>query len=360
MKKIIPLVIALANEMMNKLNVVGQINERVSWNESHQVVSPGNLIKALVLSTFTDMRIPLTHLEERLYPLDMAYLLGVPIEEGAVNESNVGRALQALGEADHEGIGETIALSAIQQYNVPVSRTHSDTTTLSFSGEYDIERMNLTAKEQESMLRIEHGYNKDGRPKDNQVVLGQLVTDTGIPLASKVMDGATSDIEWNKKALEYLAKIQKGGFKYGIYVADSKLVTHELVSQMNAPETHISFVSRCPANFDEKLEARMIKRAYESNEWNEMGAVGTGKKASTYMGQSFIETVCGHPVRLLVLESSALAEKSRHSLANKREQLMPLVKKTEQKNFACRADAEKEFESLVKKKKQNCSTVLPR
>ena len=342
-KKMISLVLALANKIIDELGLKEAINEAVEWDKDHWAISPGALAKGLVLSTFTDMRVPLTHLQERLYPMDLGYLLGEEAEFSDINSFNAGRALERIGESDFNRVYESLALTAIQNYNIPVTRTHSDTTTVSFYGEYDVKNIKLTEEEEKELLQIEKGYNKDGRPGCNQAVVGQIVNEHGIPLVNRVMDGSTSDVEWNKEALKYLEEIRSRGFQSGIYVADSKLVIQELVTRMNNEETYVAFVSRCPANFEEKLESRMIKRAYECDQWEELGQIGAGKNASHYRGISFIEPVCGSPMRLLVLESSALAEKAQQWLEKEELKVTPLVRELEKKEFACQADAEKEY-----------------
>jgi transposase len=340
---------ALANKMMNQLHFVEHINEKVEWDKDHWGISPGGLAKAIVLSTMADMRTPLTHIEERLQPYDITYLIGEEAEEHDINSFNTGRALERIGKAEYNGIYEGLALEAMQQYKIPVGRVHSDTTTVSFYGEYDEENIELSKEEQEELIKVEKGYNKDGRPGCKQVVVGQIVTEGGIPLTSKAMDGSTSDAEWNKKSLDYLERLRAEGFTHGIYVADSKLVNQELVERMNggAEKETISFVSRCPANFEEKMESRMIEKAYTTGSWEDIGKIGEGKKASSYRGQSFIETVCGSPMRLLTLESSALTAKAEISLEKERLKIDPLIKSLEKKVFVCRADAEKEYERFL-------------
>lgn len=62
----LPLILTLAHSVMKQLGVVEYINENVSWDPAHWEMSPGDLAQLLILSTFTDIRIPLTHLEDRL------------------------------------------------------------------------------------------------------------------------------------------------------------------------------------------------------------------------------------------------------------------------------------------------------
>ena len=349
-KKKITLILAIASKIIDKLGLVKIIDERVDWDKSHWGISPGNLAKALVLSTFTDIRAPLTHIQDRLYDFDLPYLIGPEANMQSVNSFNVGRALERIGESGPDSIYETMALTTLTEYEIPVRRMNSDTTTLSFYGEYDVEKMNLTAEEKEEVLRIEKGYNKDGRPQSKQVLVGQVTNEHGLPLINKVMDGATSDVEWNKKALDHLDEMQKKGFKSGIYVADCKLVTEGLISRMHNSENRIQFVSRCPANFENKLESRIIERAYASGDWEGIGPIGGGKDASSYRCVSFIESVCGTPTRLLAAESSALAAKAEQTLDKEKMKLEPLISGLEKKKFACRADAEKEYGRFLAQK----------
>jgi hypothetical protein len=100
------------------------------------------------------------------------------------------------------------------------------------------------------------------------------------------MDGATSDIDWNREAVKYASELAASGFKDGIYVADCKLVTKELVTAMNDAESGLRFVSRCPANFEGSLERRMIAKAYEDGRWNMIGSVSETKGAARYKGIS--------------------------------------------------------------------------
>jgi len=211
-----------------------------------------------------------------------------------------------------------MALSAIKQAGIPTERLHADTTTISFYGEYDMEKLDLTDEEKEELLQIERGYNKDGRPECKQAVVGQIVNEAGIPVFQKIQDGSTLDVVWNARAINYLKEIQEKGFQHGVFVADSKLVTHDLVTSMNDTKSRIPFVSRCPSNFEGKLEERCILRAYREHSWKDMGKFHDGKEAAFYRGCCFREEVCGTLMRLLVLESSLLKKKAGTRTRNKK------------------------------------------
>lgn len=342
-KKVLPVVMAVVNKIINEIGIVEMINKATKWNEAHWAISPGGLAKAFIISTFTDMRAPLIHIPERLEGIDMEYLIGEEADLKNINTSNIGRALERIGEADHESIYETAALSAITMNDINTTRFHSDTTTISFYGEYDVEKLELTEAEKEELIKIERGYNKDGRPECKQVVIGQITTETGIPIVSKALDGAASDVEWNQIAIKYLRDITEKGFSKGIYVADCKVVTEELIKSMTDSVRPIQFVSRCPANFANKLESRMIEQAYKENQWANIGQYHEGPNAAEYYGKSYIAEVYGEPLRLLVLKSMGLAKKAEASLKKAEETLKTAIKILEKKTFVCEADAEEEL-----------------
>ena len=346
----ISLVVAVANKIMNDIGFVETIDANVEFSKGQCYLTPGQRAKALVLSTFADMRIPLTHIKERTADMDLEYLLGTSIDRCGVDAFNIGRALEDIGEKNVNHIYEELAIGTLKENKIPVERLHGDTTSVSFYGEYDIEKMKLTDEEKAEILKIEKGYNKDGRAGDKQVIVGKIVTESGIPLTSQVLDGSTSDIEWNKNALDYYAKLQEQGIERCTYVADCKLITRELVERMNDPERRVPFVSRCPDNFNHLQAKRAKSKAYEEGEWLEIGQIGSGKNASCYRGVTIKETIFGTPMRLLVLESSQLVEKAEEAFVKKQKAVEVLVKALEKKNFACFADAEKEFKGFAKSK----------
>jgi transposase len=371
-KKILPLVLTIANQFIKQLDFVKKINEAVNYDPAHWKVSPGELLKVVVLSTFMDIRPVLTRTQERFSEIDIGYFLdNEHLGLNDINEFNIGRSLERLGEANYNGLYESIALSAIQGEHIPVTRMHSDTTTLSFYGEYDIDETELTEKERSELIEIERGYNKDGRPTCKQIVVGQIVNEAGLPLVSRAMDGSTSDVEWNKQAVTYLEQIMSNGFSRGIYVSDSKLVTKEIIESLTDPVKKIQFVSRCPSSFAGKLEGRMIEKAYKTNTWEDIGVFHSGSNASTYKGVSFMEEVFGRKMRLLVLESSQLSKKAVHALEKKEAAFLTSKEEIEDKTFSCQQDAEVALAQWEKQKdtrlfiyeshiEHNCHEIWPR
>jgi len=324
---------AIANKIIKETNLVELINQTLKWRPNSWNISPGNLAKMLIMATFTDLRIPLTRIAQRFEGIDTDYFLEPHEKSNNLNEYNIGAALDRIATIDYQQLYQTIALNIIQKHNIPITSTHNDTSTLSFYGEYDLKNSLLTEKEIKSLFKIEKGYNKDGRPQCKQVITGQITTQNGIPIVNRVQSGSTSDVDWNEQAIKYIQQIRAQGFKTGLFVADSKLMTQTHVKNMNNPANRVEFVSRCPANFAEKLENKTIAAAYEKNQWIEYGCFSEAKDACTYRGVGFTQEVFGAPMRLVVLESSSLAAGVTKTYVKQQEVLEPLIKKLTQPTY---------------------------
>jgi transposase len=124
-------------------------------------------------------------IQERLRDLDFRYFYSGDVEASDYNQYNIGEILESLGQSNVSVLYQQMALNALTIYHVAVRRLHADTTTISFSGVYESE---------DGVIRVERGYNKDGRTLDKQVVVGQITTDSGIVLDQQVMDGGTADV----------------------------------------------------------------------------------------------------------------------------------------------------------------------
>jgi len=243
----------------------------------------------------------------------------------------------------------TICLTAYTIYEIEFKRLHSDTTTISFYGDYELDDTQIDF----DILEIIRGFNKDHLPQCKQVVFGKIVNEHGIPLASSVMNGNTSDIEWNKKAIELAGEIFKNGLTKGVYIADSKLMTKEIFGTMMIPDKKIKFISRCPANFSNKIAARVTQKAYSDDNWIELGRYGSGKRACEYSAIEYTEKVYGHDVRLVVVKSSAGLERFETQKEKELKAIQEDIKKVNKKQFACEADAKKEWERFLKKYKKS-------
>jgi len=186
------------------------------------------------------------------------------------------------------------------------------------------------------------------------VVIGKIVNEHGMPLISLNMDGNTSDVEWNQKALELAGQMYAGQLNEGIYVADSKLMNMNLFRTLVNPNRPIRFISRCPANFGGKLEAKTIAQAYADGEaWVELGAFGNGKKACFYKGKAYTKSVDGHDIHLVAVCSSAGEARFQAKQEKALQALEQDIHATNKKIFVCEADAQEEWKLFCKSHKKS-------
>lgn len=352
-RRTIPLILALASKILETIGFVDFINGAVEWDDEQCKVTPGHLAKAVILATFFDIRAPLSIIKGRFIGMDTEFFFGEGISPEDLNDYAIGRTLDKIAAANPDRLFSTICLSTYAIYKIAFKRLHSDTTSLSFYGEYNPDP-EISEEEAKEALQIVRGYNKDHRPECKQVVVGKVVNEHGIPLVSLSMDGNTSDVEWNQKALELVGQLYTDQLTEGIYVADAKLMTINLFRTLMNPNRLIRFVSRCPANFGGKLEEKTIAEAYADEEaWVELGTFGSGKKACTYKGKAYTKSVDNSDIQLIVLCSSAGEIRFQKKKDKARQALEQDIADTQKKVFVCEADAQEEWKRFCKSHKKS-------
>jgi len=343
----VPLILVLANNFLNQIGFVDFINRSVTWDEKQWTVSPGNLAKAIILATFFKVRAPLYIIQNAFLGIDTEALFGKGVLPEHLNDYALARGLDRISEANPETLFSSFALSLYMKFAIPMKRLHSDTTTLSFYGEYE------QCEHDEEGLQITHGYNKDHLPECKQVVVGKIVNEHGIAVINSTMNGNTSDIEWNQKALGLLKNIFGEKLTETIYIADSKLINLPTLKILVDVKCPIRFISRCPENFYKKVAHKMITKAYEENNWREIGQVSNTKKASRYSTQEFTTDVDGNELRFIVVKTSEGKGRAEREVLKQRKLFEEGITTLSKKTFVCEADAEEEWLRFQKEFRKN-------
>lgn len=358
-EKRIPFIVALANKILTDIGFVQQIDSTVKWDKKQWDVSPGNLAKAVILATFFDVRVPLSRISGRFAKVDTELLFGEGVFAEKLNDDAIGAALDRIAEANIERFFTALCVTTYSVYKIAFQKLHSDTTSISFYGEYDLEqhlaqKSDLSLSDQE--LQLTKGYNKDNRLGCKQAVLGKIVNEHGIPVASSVMDGNTSDAEWNEKALGLVGDIFEKQLQHCIYIADSKLINKPLFKTMMDPKKRIQFISRCPANFNKKLAEKITQKAYDEGSWQDIGAISEREGATEYKVQELSAEVYGHNVRLLVYQTSEGLKRFEKKKEKQLHELEKDISVATKKQFACEADAQIELKRFQKAHKKSIFT----
>ena len=343
----IPLILVLANNFLKQLGFVDFINRSVTWDEKQWKVSPGNLAKAIILATFFKVRAPLSRIKNSFVGIDTETLFGKGVLPEHLNDDALAQALDRLSEGNLESLFSSFALSVYIKFSIPMKRLHSDTTSISFYGDYE------QCENDEEGLQIVRGYNKDHMPECKQVVVGKIVNEHGLAIVNSTMNGNTSDIEWNQKALGLIKDLLGAKLDESIYIADSKLINLPTLKILRDVLRPIRFISRCPDNFYKKIANQMITKAYEENNWQEIGQVSNTKKASCYSTQEFTADVEGAELRFIVVKTSEGKGRAERELLKQRKSFEEGIAKLAKKTFVCEADAEEEWMRFQKEFRKN-------
>lgn len=101
---------------------------------------------------------------------------------------------------------------------------HCDTTSLTLMGQYP---------DPGPGSQPAYGYNKDGHPECQQLVLGVVARTDGLPYAVDVCDGTMDDPTWSRQAvLQTGTALAEDARARLLFVADSKLVSQNTVEDL--------------------------------------------------------------------------------------------------------------------------------
>jgi transposase len=316
-------------------------------------VDVGTVVQAMVLDTVST-RSPLYRVDKFVAAHDTEVLLGRLLPSQAFNDTNLGRALDAIYEAGSGQLFSQVALKAAAVSALDMRHVHFDTTSVNVWGEYDT----CSEKGQDDRLNITYGHSKDKRPDLKQFMIKMLCVHRNIPILGGCEDGNASDKTLNKALLSrlssYLADhgVQPGGF---VYIADSALVTPDNLNEIG-PNL---FITRLP--FTYKETDRVVAEAVADDCWAEVGAANETsasrkRPAACYRVCEKEVTVARRQYRAIVVHSSAHDKRRLKRIDRQlKESRMDAEKRLRQAvkiEYFCRKDAEEAAKRLAAKHAQ--------
>ena len=115
-RRTIPLILAIANKILETIGFVEFINEAVEWDDGQCKVTPGHLAKAVILATFFDIRAPLSLVKDRFIGMDTEFFFGEGVTAEDLNDYAIGRTLDKIAAADPDRLFGTLCLSTYAIY----------------------------------------------------------------------------------------------------------------------------------------------------------------------------------------------------------------------------------------------------
>lgn len=232
--------LALQSQVLGGLPIINAVTDRLGLpallaaalpdGDARVKVSMAAAIR-LVVTNLVLGREPLYGLGEWAARYDAA-LLGLTGEDVSVlNDDRVGRALEALFDADRASLLTGVVLRAISEFGVDTDQLHNDSTSISVHGVYRDAVGNVRGGKPTPV--ITWGHSKDHRPDLKQLVWILTVSaDGAVPVAYRLTDGNTVDDPTHVPTWDGLVGLLgRTGF---LYVADSKLCSRKAMSHIDS------------------------------------------------------------------------------------------------------------------------------
>jgi len=205
------------NHFFDRAGLSGLLERYLPAEDPRLRVSAATAVR-LVVANLLLGRAPLYGLAEWAAPFDPALLGLAPGQAEAVNDDRVGRALEALFDADRASLLTELILKVVDVFGIDVSELHNDSTSISVHGDYrDADGSEVRAT---PTAQVTFGHSKDHRPDLKQLVWILTVSaDGAVPIAYRLADGNTSDDPTHVPTWDQLVTVL--GSNSFLYVADS-------------------------------------------------------------------------------------------------------------------------------------------
>ena len=212
--------IPIINSYLEKLDISGLLSGRIE-STSHM---PVHSCLMVLLRNIIMEREPVYGIAEWTTRFAPSLLGFTPDQAKRINDDRIGRSLDMLYDSDRGSMLTDLAVRIVRDFHINMEEFHNDSTTLTFSGDY--EDADGSLKRGKESLKISHGHNKDHRQDLKQLLWTLTVSaDHSVPVHYMALDGNTSDTDTHIIMWDSLRKI--AGTSDFIYVADSKLCTRK-------------------------------------------------------------------------------------------------------------------------------------
>ena len=229
--------------IIDSIGLVEIINELIG-QEPGEKISPGHVVKAMILNGLGFVSSPLYMFPEFFEDKPCEHLIGKGVKAEYLNDDKLGRVMDKLFIKGLTEIFLAITTSVIKEFNISIKTAHLDSTSLHLHGSYNtglpdviIENVSSASKKQSlKPVEITYGYSRDHRPDLKQFIIDLISSGDGdIPIFLKSASGNQSDSSsFAKIFLEYKEQIQKEEIHSddSLMVADAALYNAKNISSL--------------------------------------------------------------------------------------------------------------------------------
>jgi transposase len=232
--------------IIDSIGLVEIINNIVG-EESGEKVSPGQVVKAMILNGLGFVSSPLYLFPEFFKDKPCEHLIGKGVQAEYLNDYKLGRVMDKLFIKGLTDIFLAISTSVIKQFNIDFNSSHLDSTSMHLHGEHRTCLPNVIFNHSSGVeikslqaIEISHGYSRDHRPDLKQFIIELISSADGdIPIFLKAASGNQSDsTSFAKIFLEYKDNMKKSKEESaengdGLMVADAALYNAKNISLLS-------------------------------------------------------------------------------------------------------------------------------
>jgi transposase len=241
--------LGIVSGMIDELGLVEAIDNQLQTDGIARSVSLGTLCKALILNVLGFFQRTLYMVLSFFSDKPISLLLGEGIEAGQLNDTVLGRCLDAIHSYGCTSLYANLAPQICGRLGLKPKTVHMDSTDFHVDGLYNSRSEDVG----EHQVHIRQGYSRDHRPDLNQVVLNLIVDNqAGIALHMAALDGNTSDkTAFNETVNNHIGQLQ-AVYSIDCVVMDSAGYTKKTITDCG---TTIKWVSRVPDTLTESKKA---------------------------------------------------------------------------------------------------------
>jgi transposase len=278
------------------------------------------------------------------------HLIGAGVKPEYLNDDKLGRVMDKLFIKGLDTTFLTITLKAARKFNVSLSSSHLDSSSMHVHGEYNSSLPEVIFKRQQAVnsqeseelavkspkeITLTYGYSRDHRPDLKQFIIELIcVGDGELPIFLKLASGNQADSScFGQIAIDYQKQLEVDS----LMVADCALYTESNLKLMS----NLRWLSRVPLKI--KSAQTLISTLPESEL--------TASSLKGYKWATKRVNYAGIEQRWLIVESAARKEsdlcKLSQKIAKAEAQAIKEINKLSRDKFACEADAIKALSKLA-------------
>ena len=164
--------------IIDSIGLVEIINELIG-QEPGEKISPGHVVKAMILNGLGFISSPLYMFPEFFKDKPCEHLIGKGVKAEYLNDDKLGRVMDKLFIKGLTKIFLAISSQVIKKFNISLKSSHLDSTSLHLHGEYSTSLPDIIIHNNSSNseiksprpIEITYGYSRDHRPDLKQFII---------------------------------------------------------------------------------------------------------------------------------------------------------------------------------------------